>query len=357
MKRSVLGLAALVLLISTLGEVRADYIITNLGVGNGTGISDNGQVVGSSGGYAFLYSNGVMTNLGTLPGTDYSSAMGVNDSGQVVGYSLAGGEAHAFLYSNGVMTALPTLPGANVPGGANENLAYGINNSGQVVGWSITTDGATAQQLQMDNPPMHPFLYSNGVMTDLTPSTSQSSYATAVNASGQVVGYSNGQVFLYSHGSLTDLGYGTASGINDSGEIVGWSGSSPYAFLYSNGVMSNLGTLPGNNASQAIGINNNGQVVGQSYTQGSILQGHAFLYSNGVMTDLNTFLPANANYFLYDAAAINNNGQIVADGSNGDVYLLTPEVSSVPEPSTLTLLGIGAVCLVGHGWRRRRKCA
>ena len=40
-----------------------------------------------------------------------------------------------------------------------------------------------------------------------------------------------------------------------------------------------------------------------------------------------------------------------------DDVSVNPLTSAVPEPSTLTLLGIGAVCSLGYGWRRRRQNA
>ena len=44
------------------------------------------------------------------------------------------------------------------------------------------------------------------------------------------------------------------------------------------------------------------------------------------------------------------------DGIAFEVIVPSP-ATAVPEPSALTLLGIGAVSLVGYGWRRRRKSA
>jgi probable HAF family extracellular repeat protein len=116
-------------------------------------INDCGQIVGtlrtSSGDRAVLYSGGTWTELGTLGGTD-SYGVGINNIGQVVGYSrTASGYTHAFLYFRGKMTDLGTL-------GGQASLASGINNNGQIVGQAVIPNLGGA-----DNWVYHAFLYNS----------------------------------------------------------------------------------------------------------------------------------------------------------------------------------------------------
>ncbi|TMH64709.1 MAG: hypothetical protein E6H48_16395 [Betaproteobacteria bacterium] len=97
--------------------------------------------------HAFLYSGANMLDLGVLPGGAYSSAWGINAGGVVVGAATPAGTSatHAFLYSSGTMTDLGTLGGAM-------STAMGINDSGQVTGDAQTVSGS-----------FHPFVYAGGL--------------------------------------------------------------------------------------------------------------------------------------------------------------------------------------------------
>ncbi len=111
--------------------------------------------------------------------------------------------------------------------------------------------------------------------------------------------------------------------------------------------MYDLGTL-GGHSSNALDINNKGQIVGNSH----ILNGdsHAFLYdsANG-MLDLNDFIDPDSGWVLTIAYGINDLGQIIGSGEiNGQThaFLMTP----IPEPATILLFGLGGLVL-----RKKRK--
>src|SRR2546427_4980416 len=113
-------------------------------------------------------------------------------------------------------------------------------------------------------------------MQDLGSLGGDESQPIAMNALGQVVGFSitaSGaeHAFLWASGTMQDLGtlgvdVGQASravAINDFGQVAGISfvSTGKHAFLWANGVMQDLGTL-GGIGSEAIAIDSLEQVVG-----------------------------------------------------------------------------------------------
>ena len=252
-------------------------------------LNNAGQIVGGS--YR-RESNGTLTALGSLGGVGANS-FGINALGDVVGYSsLKAGNADAFLYtnSNGKMTDLGALPGSEILPGFVSSEAVAVNNSDQIVGFSAENDGP------------HAFLYSSGHMNDLNTLSNVNHellFSTDINASGEVVGlgfFQDGEhPFLYNNGlsELTGLVW-PASGfdvsnrglaINDSGQIAGTgiaANGHEHAFLYNNGTYTDLGVLSGDATSIANSINSSGVVVGSSYNA-SVPVGEAvdaFIYMN-----------------------------------------------------------------------------
>src|SRR5580698_1304558 len=162
-------------LLLTQAATAQKYTITDLGTLGGVqsiglDINQTGQVTGTSIiscancalSHAFLYRDGDMHDLGTLPGGSFSEGLGISgeerrERGEkrndikVTGDSNLEGcsytncsPPHAVLYENGNVLDLGTLPG----GSSSEGFA--VNRTGQVTGWA--DDGLN----------QHAFLYSNG---------------------------------------------------------------------------------------------------------------------------------------------------------------------------------------------------
>jgi probable HAF family extracellular repeat protein len=129
-------------------------------------------------------------------------------------------------------------------------------------------------------------------------------------------------------GADPEAAWSDAVAINDAGQIVGWAHTavSPFprhAVLWSASyVIQDLGTL-GGPTSTAVDINNAGQVIGMSDVPGGA--SHGFIWTaGGGMQDLTTLL----GYPATDVAAINDAGQIagtyVAPGGETHAFLYTP---------------------------------
>jgi len=240
-------------------EIRELHPLPGATVGVAFWINDKGQAVGMSGTcantqlpgpaagpHAVLWENGSVTDLGNLGGTANPALLGVgnaalaiNNLGQVVGTSALSGNTthHAFLctFETG-MRDLGTLPGDIVSAG------LGINNRGEVIGNSVSPPG-----LPTGNP--RPFLWKNGVMTDintLIPANSplQLLTASAINDRGEITGFgitSSGEVhgFLASPSSISSTGVKTTAVVTP----LNLTSTQSSVVLDGSGSISALGTL------------------------------------------------------------------------------------------------------------------
>jgi probable HAF family extracellular repeat protein len=192
----------------------------NVAEGTPVDINKSGDVAGTrwagSRALAYYYREGVRTDI--LPFTSEpflsSSGTALNDHGMVVGSaSLDWGVEHAFTWQNGVMTDLGTLGGTN-------SRANDVNNRGVVV-------GAASDSTQQTRAFVH-----DGVMRPVC-GVGAGSEALGINDRGAIIGYVGLQGFLCDGGVLTildDIPEVYAAGwrqmfpqdINERGWIVGW---------------------------------------------------------------------------------------------------------------------------------------
>jgi probable HAF family extracellular repeat protein len=291
-------------------------------VGGAQALNDNGDVGGDISAGAVIFSKGGKMIIGPIN----LNIFGINITDDVVGgIGNATGTGHAFLYHAGSLQDLGLLPGAL------SSAAYGINNAGQIVGWSGS----------------HWFLYSGGTMMDMG-----IGQALKINNLGQIVGtaalgpYSGRGAFFYDGsihfveplplgGNEGNLGYG----INDAGDLVGASyfgdGISSHPFLYHAGSLTDLGNLPGTNQCEAIDINIERQVVGNCVNNQKPDGLHAFLFSAGNLYDLASLIFPYPG-LLDRVSAINRDG-IIAATLHGHPILLKP--IGKPESHILPLSG------------------
>jgi probable HAF family extracellular repeat protein len=336
------------------------YTITDIGVlksdneSSGFWINSSGAVVGCSdtansdgypctgtgaGQHAFYWTkSGGLKDLGTLPGGNISGAIGINDAGQVVGYSntstglLTQYNFIAFEWtSSGGMVNLGKLSGGE------SSCAFEINSSGVIAGDSFATKTVVYAASWTDNK-----IKSLGDLPD-----SIFTAALDINDSDEIVGES---VLAYSPiftshafrwtaaAGLKDIGMlsggdtSIANAINSSGIVAGQSNAGSFLTAWhavkwnASNDIEDLGTLPGGTYSIGFGINDSGEIVGYGNIRDNAAHAMVWTASEG-MQDLNNLIPAGSGWVLINANAVNASGQITGYGTksgHNHAFLLTP---------------------------------
>jgi probable HAF family extracellular repeat protein len=352
------------------------------GVTNNGWVSGDAELPGGNTEHAFVWRDGVMTDLGTVGGANSSAPSPVKDDrglivGQAQGSEIDPSEEYwgaaytctksvpcegwqdlqfGFLWQDGVMTKLPTL-------GGNNSSAFGVNNRGQVVGFAETSKKDLKNCVSPQKLIYKAVVYGlRGEIQQILPTFPGDAVAaaTAINDRGDVVGSSGNcalpyyvlpgvHAVLWRNGSVFDLGNlggkmnNVAQAINNAGQIAGYSdlpGDTldppdivTHAALWQKGAKpTDLGTLPGGKGDVFIianDINSKGQVVGSSCDAN--FNCRAWLWENGVMIDLNSLVPTGSLYLTW-GSGINDRGEIAGsafDPSTGDI----PGFLAIPAPA------------------------
>jgi probable HAF family extracellular repeat protein len=227
--------------------------------------------------------------LGTIPGGLDSKAYGINEAGDVVGFTtvnggtIGSGERRAVRWSRASGGGWVAYDLGELDEWGTLTEAHAINEGGDIAGYDDVSDPTIYTLYEV-------FIWWSGVMDRLSPR--RQAYAADVNNATptnpkQVVGWACGQLQDTCSGSdryhawiwektatgWTDWDLGTlggnfsqAHGVNDKGQVVGLSltaNSEIRAFVWSAATgMVNLGTLPKGNLSQAYDINEAEDIVG-----------------------------------------------------------------------------------------------
>jgi len=375
---------------------QVSYSVTDLGTLPGgtfsqaTFIEDTGVVAGVSDApdgtqHSVVWQYGQILDIGTPGlGGPNNGVYGLNARGQANGIGetavmdpngedFCGYGTHlqclAFRWQNGEMTPLPTLGGNNATVG-------NINKRGEVVGIAEkNTRGAKCSSAQALD--FSAVIWGPGkrAIRELQPLVGDTvSVALWINDSGQAVGASGTcdntglpplaggpHITLWEKdGSVVNLGNlgstavnlaaghaNIALAINNPGQVVGTAilkdGAANHAFLWTRGTgMKDLGTLPGDINSAAMGINDRGEIVGISYGAEGPFDGSArpFLWRNGMMTDLSTLIPADSPLFLILPGGINARGEIAGFGITEEgglhAFQLTPDQRTGSESTAVS---------------------
>jgi probable HAF family extracellular repeat protein len=313
--------------------------IHDLGTLGGTssvalGIDPFGRVVGAADiadpqsfvGHAFLWEDGVMTDLGTLAPDVGSVAEAINRHGESVGSVGSGFNCRPVIWlpepRYGLPAGINALP---LTGSFDEGNAFDINDRGEVVGF-LTAGCDTPGILD------HPYLW-----------LPAPAYGLPAGPHDLMPGAPSGVFAL-------------AEAINELGEIVGWSSDlgPNEPFLWRDGAFEPLPLPPGIVSASALDINDLGQVVGIG-DDGTFAPPRALLWSDGEVHDLNDLIAPDSGWVLQTAVAINRRSQIAGHGlREGErrAFLLTPVGDGSPleipalGPAGMALL---ALLLAGAG--------
>lgn len=275
-------LAVLSLLLCALATASAQYTFTLIqfpgsDLSTARGINNNGDIAGAyritPPRHAMIYRDGVYIPFlpDAEPGIGYSEAFKINDRGDVAGYWSDDYGYRGFLYRNGLFTDIMYPNASNVQ-------IFGMNNLAAVVGsWDLyDADGNLLE--------FHGFLWKNGAFTDVNFPGAVDTTAIGINNRGDIVGIFDKNIndpaahgFVYTKGNFIafdfpgdDITLTQPNDINDNGTIVGTymtSDGTQHGMIVEGATLKTL-DYPSSSFTSLWGINNAGQIVGTTRIDG-----------------------------------------------------------------------------------------
>jgi len=278
-----------------------------LGINNSGTIAGFDNQVTNAGFTLTLPANFTVVNFPTATSTQVT---GINAAGDLSGlYVDAAGNTHGFTRIGGSFTTVDN------PASTVFNQALGINNSDETVGYYAPTQAGMTNQIA--------YSQKGGVFTDIN-------HLLPTNVNSQAVGINS----------------------DSTPWIVGFyqpTGTTSVGFLDAGGTITPIDPF-GSSFAQALGINDQGDIVGV-YVDSSMAQ-HGFIgIPDGASYNYTSFDPPGSASTTING--INDKGDIVGFYTTGDVvdgFVGTP----VPEPSTWAMMLLGFAGFGFLGYRKVR---
>ncbi len=276
----------------------------------------------------------------------FTQLLGINNSGTIAGF-------HGATVAQGFTLTLPnTFTSQNYPASA-QTMVTGINSAGSTVGIYVDAGNTT-----------HGYTEIGGTFKTVDQPGTVFNQGLGINSSNTTAGYSSAtdpagmtgqKAYTQAGGVFTDINAllpanqnSQAVGINNAGNVVGFympSATTSIGFEDIGGVISTIDPF-GSAFTQALGINNSGEIVGFYTDAGGVQHGYTDL--GGLFT---SFDPTGSTSTTING--INDLGQIVGFYTDANDNVIGFVGTPVPEPTALSLMG--AALLVGGIMRRRQR--
>lgn len=360
------------LLLSAPATAAPLFSVTAINLDGVSGINDKGQIVGivntdkkhqaQAGKYTdfqdvALWQAGKITIVGSLAGKPDCTPTAINNRGEVVGsgdqplhFPGDGGwsDIKLFRWRKGRFSRL-----------SDSGEVLGLNTWGQAVGFRVWPDGE------------YGFVAWHGKTREIrNPLTKDFCQVTSINDSGIMVGviwthfgspkwigsaHERHFAYLwpltgkpYCIETVPHVVFSEALGINNAGEVIGYlhfkddwfpgqqgqhTQYNDHAFVWKQGKTTLLDrNQPDVFDTRPVAINAAGETIGSAdflVKNAATHLGHPFLYRNGALSDLNSLIPPNSGWELQTVSGLNNHCQIIGSGTchgKPRLFLLTPKV-------------------------------